>query len=239
LLIVSNCGVCLIMTKKIKIALIDDEVLFLEGIIRLFDFVEDIEIVLTANDGQSFLAQLASAPPKCIPDIVISDIRMQPIDGFELVEKLKHSFPKMHLIILSSHYKNAIFGHMIKLGVAAFLPKNVTQELLLKAIRKVYTHGTFFSERDQEMLMSFVQTQSPKRYFSNTEQLTLREKEILQLICKELTNIEIAEQLFLSKRTVENHRQNLLEKTGVKNTAGLVIYAICHELFLPEPKNYF
>lgn len=227
------------MTNNIKIALIDDEVLFLEGLIRLFDFVEDIEIVLKANDGESFLSQLASAPTKCIPNIVISDIRMQPIDGFELVEQLKISYPDMHLIILSSHYKNAIFGHMIKLGVAAFLPKNATQELLLKAIRKVYVHGTFFTEHDQKMLMTFVTSQSPKRYFDNVEKLTNRETEVLQLICKELTNIEIAEQLFLSKRTVENHRQNLLDKTGVKNTAGLVIYAICHELFTPDTSNYF
>lgn len=227
------------MKNIIKIALIDDEVLFLEGLVRLFDFVEDIKIVLKANDGSSFLNQLNKLPSNSIPDIVISDIRMQPIDGFELVEQLKITYPHIHLIILSSHYKNAIFGHMIKLGVAAFLPKNATQELLLKAIRKVYTHGTFFTEHDQKMLLKFVSSQSPKRYFDSVEKLTARETEILQLICKELTNVEIAEQLFLSKRTIENHRQNLLDKTGVKNTAGLVIYAVCHELFTPNTSNYF
>lgn len=132
-----------------------------------------------------------------------------------------------------------MFGHMIRLGVSAFLPKNASQKLLVEAIEKVQKTGVFFTEQDHEMLASFVKSDSPKRYFNSAESLTEREVEVLQLICSEYTNQEIAEKLYLSKRTVESHRQRILEKIGAKNTAGLVIYAISQELFTPESKYYY
>ena len=127
---------------------------------------------------------------------------------------------------------------MIKLGVSAFLPKNVNKELLIEAIVSVYETGVFFTQQDHQLLLSYVQGKSKKPDFNVNENLTDREIEVLKLICLEYTNNEIADQLFLSKRTVESHRQRILEKIGAKNTVGLVIYAIVHDIYTP-PKHFY
>jgi len=227
------------MSEKIRIALVDDERLFLEGLALLLSSDEKLEVVVSAVNGNEFLDLLAQIPQDVFPEVALIDIYMKPMDGFELVEQLKKIYPGLNIIILSSHYKNAMFGHMIRLGVSAFLPKNASRKLLLEAIEKVHKTGVFFTEKDHEMLASFVKSDSPKRYFSSADSLTEREVEVLKLICSEHTNQEIAEKLFLSKRTVESHRQRILEKIDAKNTAGLVIYAISQELFTPESRYYY
>jgi len=227
------------MSEKIRIALVDDERLFLEGLTLLLSSDEKLEVVASAENGNRFLELLEQTPPEVFPEVALIDIQMKPMDGFELVEQTKNIYPSLNIIILSSHYKNAMFGHMIRLGVSAFLPKNASRELLLEAIVKVNKTGVFFTEKDHEMLTAFVKSDSPKRYFSTADNLTDREVEILKLICSEYTNQEIAEMLFLSKRTVESHRQRILEKIGAKNTAGLVIFAISQELFTPKSRYYY
>lgn len=227
------------MNKEIRVALVDDEQLFLEGLSLLLSSNEKLEVVVTSDNGPDFLESLTQMAEDSFPEVALIDINMKPMDGFELVENLKKRYPSMNIIILSSHYKNAMFGHMIRLGVSAFLPKNASRELLVEAIEKVHRTGVFFTEKDHEMLASFVKSDSPNRYFNSSDSLTEREVEVLQLICSEYTNQEIAEKLFLSKRTVESHRQRILDKIEAKNTAGLVIYAISQELFTPNSKNYF
>jgi DNA-binding NarL/FixJ family response regulator len=227
------------MNELMKIALVDDEQLFVEGLSFLLGNENFIEVISASNDGQSFLNSLLELPTDHFPDLALIDIQMDPMDGFELAEKLKQIYPELHIIVLSSHYKHAMLGQMIKIGVSAFLPKNASRELLIEAITKVYNTGVFFTTKDYEMLSLFAKSQSKNRFFSPTDELTCREKEVLVCICDENTNAEIAEKLYLSKRTVESHRQNLLFKTKVKNTAGLVIYAICHEIYIPSSAHYF
>jgi len=227
------------MNNQIKIALIDDECLFLEGLTNLLDNNNKIKVVHTSYDGESFLNYLAMTSSDESPEIVLLEILKKPMDGFELVEKLnkKHSF--LNIIILSSHYKSAVYGHMIKLGVSAFLPKNTTHDLLIKTIEKVHEFGVFFTPNDHIMLASFVKNKSSKKYFNSQNKLTNREIEVLKLICLEYTNIEISKKLFLSVRTIESHRQRILEKIGAKNTVGLVIYAMSHDILKPDPKYYY
>jgi DNA-binding NarL/FixJ family response regulator len=220
------------MTDKIRIALVDDECLFQEGLALLFSNSENISVVLAANDGMEFLEQLKTIDPSQFPDIVLVDIQMKPMDGFELVEHLK-IYPELKIIILSSHYKNVMFGHMIKLGVSAFLPKNSTKKLLVEAIETINEKGVFFTNKDHQMLRFYVKNKSQQRNFDSIDRLTEREIEVIKLICLEHTNQEIAEELFLSKRTIESHRQRILEKIGAKNTVGLVIYAISREIHTP------
>lgn len=227
------------MISKIKIAIVDDEQLFVEGLSLLLMNDTDLKITLTSNTGEDFLDRLSKIPPSTLPEIVLLDIQMKPMDGFEVVKNLKDKFPSIHIIILSVHYKNAMFGHMIKLGVSAFLPKHTNQNLLIEAIKEVHKSGVYFSKQDLKMLASFVRNKSPKRFFDSTDKLSKREKEVLKLICSEQTNIEIAKKLYLSKRTVESHRQRILEKIRAKNTAGLVIYAISHNLHTPDSKYYY
>ncbi|MEI6866806.1 response regulator transcription factor [Flavicella sp.] len=220
------------MSKIIKIALVDDEALFVEGLSLIFSNLEHITVVQTANSGLEFLAVLEESSEAVFPDIALVDIQMKPMNGFNLVESLKGKYPDLKIIILSSYYKNNVFGHMIKLGVSAFIPKNANKKLLTTAIESVNNSGIYFTQADQEKLMQYMNSRFKKITLSINEELSGREIEVLKLICLEHTNQEIADQLFLSKRTIESHRQRILEKVGAKNTVGLVVYAIGHEIHL-------
>ena len=218
------------MSKIIKIAIVDDEALFVEGLSLLFSNVAHIKVTTTANGGLEFLKVLEDNLETDFPDIALVDIQMKPMDGFALVEVLKDKYPDLKIIILSSHYKSNVLGHMIKLGVSAFIPKNANKELLVTAIESVNNTGVYFTQTDQEMLVQFMNSKSKKLTLNVNGELSNREIEVLKLICLEHTNQEIAEQLFLSKRTVESHRQRILEKVGAKNTVGLVVYAIANDI---------
>ena len=218
------------MIDKIKITLIDDEPLFIEGLTLLFKNVKNIVITKTATNGYELLDDLENTSEFNFPDIILVDIQMKPLDGFDLVEMLKKKYSNIKIIILSSHYKTNVVGHMIKLGVSAFIPKNANKKLLITAIESVYEHGIYFSKSDQEMLIQFMGSNSKRSIFNNNEELSNREIEVLKLICDEYTSQEIADKLFISKRTVEGHRQKVIDKIGAKNTVGLVIYAIANKL---------
>jgi DNA-binding NarL/FixJ family response regulator len=222
------------VSKIIKIAQVDDEALFLEGISLLLSNVEHINVIKTANNGLEFLDALEKTSESDFPDIALVDIQMKPMDGFELTETLKDKYPALKVIILSSHYKSNVLGHMIKLGISAFIPKNANKELLITAIESVNNSGVYFTQTDQEMLKQYINRNSKKVTLSDKGKLSNREISIIKLICLEHTNQEIADELFLSKRTVEGHRQRILEKIGAKNTAGLVVYALANG-FQPRP----
>ena len=146
------------MSKIINIALVDDEALFVEGLSLLFSNVKHINVTKTANSGLEFLEVLEDNLKTNFPDIALVDIQMKPMDGFELVEALKDKYPDLKIIILSSHYKSNVLGHMIKLGVSAFIPKNANKELLITAIESVNNTGVYFTQTDQEMLMQYMNT---------------------------------------------------------------------------------
>mgnify|MGYP000027896271 CR=1 FL=1 len=227
------------MIDKIKIALVDDELIFLEGLEMVLSQRPEVSIELKSSNGSDFLSALNTLPADCFPDVVLLDIQMNPMDGFELVQRLKDKFPKLSLIVLSSHNRPMIFGHMIRLGASAFLSKLVSCDVLIKAIQSVHKTGLYLSPKDNELLSSFIRSKNPKKYFNSSENLSQREIEVLKLICAENTNLEIAEKLFLSKRTIESHRQRILDKIGAKNTAGMVVYAIAQELYLPPSFNFY
>lgn len=219
------------MNTPIKIALVDDECLFLEGLALLFKNVEKINVVITANSGSELLNCLIKSMVEDFPDVVLVDIQMKPMDGFEVVRQLRMKYPNLNIIILSTHYKNTMFGHMLKMGVSAFLPKNAKLDLLIEAIEKVHKTGMFFSQKDYAMLESYVKDNSQQKHLNIINCFSDRELEILRLICAEYTNQEIAEKLYISKRTVESHRHRLQTKTKAKNIAGLVIFAVTHGIY--------
>lgn len=220
------------MTLPIRIAIIDDEQLITEGIRLLLSAEETIKVCFTAFNGHSFLETLHGLNPEEFPHIALIDVQMQPMNGFELVEILRRDFPHLRIMILSSHYKSSVFGYMIKLGISAFLPKNSDRNSFIDAIHKVHSHGIFFSTSDQQMLLSYMNNPPRKKtLFNLQDELSDREKEIVKLVCEQYSNQEIAERLSLSQRTVENHRQRILEKTGARNIAGIVIYAIVNNIY--------
>lgn len=217
---------------KIKIALVDDEQLILEGVKLLLSIEKSISVTITSNNGPDFLENLATLNSEEFPDIALIDIQMKPMDGFELVENLRQKYPALKIIILSSHYKSSILGYMVKLGVSAFLPKNSDKKAFIEAITEVHTKGLYFTSEDYKMLFSYMNNPpKTKSLFDLEDELSDREKEVVKLICEEMTNHEIAEKLFLSPRTIESHRQRILDKIGAKNTVGIVIYAVINDIY--------
>lgn len=220
------------MNPRIRIAIIDDEQLITEGIRLLISAEKSIHVSFTSCDGPDFLENLHRLPPEELPHIALVDIQMQPMNGFELVEILRRDFPQLKIMILSSHYKSSVFGYMIKLGISAFLPKNSDRSSFINAIHHVHTAGVFFSPADHEMLLSYMNNPPRKKtLFSLGDDLSEREREVIKLICEQCTNQEIADKLNLSPRTVESHRQRILEKTGSKNSVGIVIYAVINNIY--------
>ena len=219
------------MSKKIKLALVDDEQLILEGIRMLLSMEKNISVAYMTTLAADFIDHLETLEQDDFPDIAMIDIQMQPMNGFELVEILKKKHPELKIIILSSHYKSSVLGYMVKLGVSAFLPKNSNKKSFIDAIQAVDKNGMYLTKEDHEMLMCYMNTPSRKKsLFDNEESISNREMDVVKLICQEKTNQEIADILFLSPRTVESHRQRILEKIGAKNTVGIVIYAIINNI---------
>lgn len=219
------------MSEKIKIILVDDEQLILEGIKMLLSAKDNISVDFMATGGAEILSHLENTTSDNFPDIAMIDLQMQPMDGFELVEILKKRYPELKIIILSSHYKSSVLGYMVKLVVSAFLPKNSSKAIFIEAIEAVYKNGMYFTKEDHQMLSTYLNSPARKKsLFENEETLTAREIDVVKLICKEKTNQEIAEILFLSPRTVESHRQRILDKIGARNTVGIVIYAVINDI---------
>lgn len=223
------------MSSQIKLALIDDEQLILEGVKMLLSNEKNISVCLTEDNGPDFIEDLGKLSKDEFPDIALVDVQMKPMNGFELVEILKEKYPDLKIIILSSHYKTSILGYMVKLGVSAFLPKNSNKKTFIDAITMVDRNGVFFTAEDHQMLFTYMNSSAKKNSLFETEdELSEREKDVVKLICQELTNNEIGEKLFISPRTVESHRQRILEKIGAKNTVGIVIYAIVNNIYSLE-----
>ncbi|MCI5082834.1 MAG: response regulator transcription factor, partial [Saprospiraceae bacterium] len=166
-------------------------------------------------------------------DVILMDLKMPVMDGLEATEKVKASYPDIKIILLTTYNEERLINHMMKVGANGYLLKNEEPEILKAAIESVYEKEFYFSDYvSKALLKGMQQKQTEVRPWKGTDQteLTKREVEVLQLICQEYTSSEIADQLYISPRTVENHRKSLLSKTGVRNTAGLIIFAIRNQI---------
>ena len=214
--------------QAIKIGIVDDEELIVRLLEDFFSSKEEIEVILTANSGESLMRKLATL--EMIPDILLLDLRMEKMNGLEVTEILKKEYPSIQVIVISSYYKKTFIGYMLKTGVNAFLPKGIHPNQLREVIRAVHQTGHYFLPEQVEILRGQVAPKAPKPSLQLQNPITDREIEVLSLICQQLTSQEIADKLFISKRTVEGHKTRLLTKTGMKNTAGLIIFAIQRKL---------
>jgi len=221
------------MKQPIRISIADDQPLFREGLALLLQQTPDFELQFEAADGQEFMTQLKAA--ETMPDIALLDIEMPLMDGAALQALLQEQYPLLKVIMLSVNASERLTARMIQNGACGYLLKNCGRQELEAAIRTTHNSGFYIDARVMKAMQSNGHRQA--RGLKNTAGLTIelseREREVLQLICRELTNAEIAEQLFISTRTVEGHRNNLLLKTGCRNTAGLVLFAIRYQIFEP------
>lgn len=210
-------------SENIEIIIADDHHMFLEGLKSLLDKEEHISIVDTAKNGQTVLDFLKSKGA----DVVITDLSMPEMDGMTLNRQIKKKYPALKTIVVSTHSESDKVMQLIKNDVDGYLLKNADPKELVEAITKVVKGEKYFSPEVKDKFMSHVFSEEKS---DKTPTLTKREKEIMKLITAELTTAEIAESLHISEHTVNSHRKNLLSKLGVKNTAGLVKYAIKHDL---------
>ena len=218
--------------EKISVAITDDDALIVSLLENYLNTTTDIAVLFTANGGQALFERLAQGAP--LPQVLLLDLRMDGMDGVAVTEKLKVDYPEIKIIVISSHYQKSFMGFMLKTGVSAFLPKGVSPIELVDVIRTVKKQGYFFKDDQLEALREQIPTKAPRPILQQEELLSDREREVLKLICQQKTAKEIGDELYITQRTAEGHKNNLFAKTGAKNIAGLVIYAIQNEIIRVE-----
>jgi DNA-binding NarL/FixJ family response regulator len=217
--------------EPIRLALIDDQKLFRQSLASLINSIPEFTLVLEAENGTDCLEKLTGSA--VLPHIALMDMEMPGMDGMELKAMFQQLYPQIKIIVLSVHAGERLIGRMIEAGCNGYLVKNCDKEELVMAIHSVFKSGFYINAQVLKAIqVSAVQkTQQLKGIHHIPIKLSDREKEVLQLICREYSNVEIAQKLFISVRTAEGHRNNLLAKTGCRNTAGLVLFAVKHHLF--------
>ncbi|HEY4618253.1 MAG TPA: response regulator transcription factor [Flavobacterium sp.] len=216
------------MDNHIKIVLVDDEILFRKGVFFLLDREKNIEIIAEASNGVELVTFLNENENH--PDIVIMDLKMPLLNGVEATKILHKEYPQIKIIALTSYDSSSFIANMINVGAVSYLVKNSTPQELLKTINEVAVKGFYYNEKVLKVIQQTISSSKNSKSALNNNYLTNREIEVLQLICEQKTTAEIGEKLFISPRTVEGHRNNLLLKTESKNSAGLVVYAIQNEI---------
>ncbi len=214
----------------IRLALADDQALFRKGMALLLRDMAGAQVVLECANGEELLACLKSDPA----DIVLLDLEMPVMDGMETMRRLRLEFPAVKVIVLSSHDEEKFITHLMELGANGYMLKTAEPDEIDTAIRSVAENGYYFSDVvNKVVLHGLVHKQKVKPTFNDIDPLSERELEVLRGICQERTTTEIAERIFVSPRTVDFHRNNLLLKTGARNAAGLVVYAMTKGIYAP------
>jgi DNA-binding NarL/FixJ family response regulator len=209
---------------KRKVIIVDDHTLFRNGLRILLNTLEEYQVIGEASNGKQFLELLVNE----VPDLVLLDINMPVMDGIEAATIAQKLYPELKIITLSMYGEEDYYYKMVNAGVKGFVLKNSDIKEVRTALDVVYDGGSFFSSELLQNLVNSLKSSSKSKE-SHTE-LSEREMEILILICQGLSNQEIGDKLFISKRTVDKHRANILEKSESKNTAQLVVYAIKNKL---------
>jgi len=212
--------------SPIKVFLVDDHKLIRDGIKAHFDEDERFDVVGEAPNGAEALAKLIQIST----DVILMDINMDVMDGIECTTRISELYPSAKVLALTMLAENQHIKEMLKAGAVGYLLKNSTEQEIKQGIISVNNGLPYYSPEVMQTVMNSlalpIGNKKRKSKFEPTIPLTDREKEVLVLVIKEFTNQEIADKLYISKRTVDAHKRNLLEKTGAKNVAGLVIFAL-------------
>jgi DNA-binding NarL/FixJ family response regulator len=206
------------MKQKFRVYIADDHTLFRKAMVNLLQTFEGVSEVKDAENGKELLTLIKYE----VPDIAIVDLQMPVMDGAETCENIISKYPGVKIIILTMHDSDKYVLHMMEMGVHAFLLKNTEPDELEKALHSVVEKDFYHNEWVVSIMRKNVRSQRPN---FNNDDLTDREKQIVQLVCRELSSKQIADKLSVSERTIENHRAAIMKKLSVKNTIGLVHYA--------------
>ncbi|HTR81996.1 MAG TPA: response regulator transcription factor [Bacteroidota bacterium] len=211
--------------KKIKILVVDDHPLVRFGVINQLKSSEEYVVVGEAEDGEDAIAKTKALGP----DLVIMDIFMPGISGIEATKLLRKKYPSTRVLILTGFENEDYVYQIIRSGAGGYILKSVEKEELLEAVQAVMSGERFFSPRISKLIVeNFIRKAEGQKSLIPAEDdiLTKREKEILALVADGLTNQQIAEKLFISARTVDTHRTNIMQKLNIHDVANLVRYAM-------------
>ena len=207
----------------IKIAIADDYKIYRDGLKVGLAADDNLEVVLEADNGEDLLKGLEEAQP----DIIIMDLKMPIMDGMEATREVRKKFSSIKVLVVTMYEDDKFIIHLMENGANGYLLKNADSDEIRKSIYAVYENGYYFNDLvNKALLKKLVMKGNFKPSFNQDVEFTEREQEVLKLICEEKTAAEIGKEIFLSPRSVEGIRQRLIEKVGVRNTAGLVMFAV-------------
>lgn len=213
--------------SKINILVVDDHSLVREGIIAMLSGVESFNIIGDAASGEESITKVESLSP----DVILMDINMPGLNGIETSKVLLNDNPDLKIIILSMDVTQEYISEAIKAGVYGYLAKDSKKDVLIQAIRKVNSGEQYFGERVSEVIFKGFYSQSKgEKIAKQNKDLSKREVEVLKLIAEGMSNRDIADKLFISIRTVDAHRNHIMQKLNLKSTAELVKYAIKEQI---------
>lgn len=211
--------------EKIKLFIVDDHQMMIDGIVSLLKGEKKFAIIGTALNGEEALHKIA----KSLPDILLTDVSMPGMGGIELTKEIKQNFPQIKILVLTMYNDREIVNEILQAGANGYILKNTGKQELLEALESLNLNNAYYSSEVVNTLIENMKNPVKEKQI-NSSDLTEREIEIVRLIVKEFSSAEIAEKLFISQRTVETHRKNILRKTGVKNIVGLIKYAYDNKL---------
>ena len=221
--------------KKINIVIADDEQLFRSGMKFLLSREQNFNIIFEAENGKELIDFISNT--EVFPDVILMDLKMPEMNGVEATKIIHKAHPDIKIIALTSYDGKSFITNMIDVGASSYLLKNTSPKMVVHTVNEVYDKGFYYDEKVLKIIHENIISSSGKRIKSDLDKklLSKREIDVLELICEQYTTSEIAEKLFISPRTVEGHRNNLLLKTQSKNVAGLVIYGIQKKLIEITP----
>ncbi len=209
--------------STIKIAIADDYKIYRDGLKVGLSADENLEVLFEADNGEDLLKGLETIAP----DVIIMDLKMPIMDGMEATKLVRKKYPSMKVLVVSMYEDDKFIIHLMENGANGYLLKNAEPEEIRRSIYAVHENGYYFNDLvNKALLKKLVLKNNLKPSFNQNVELTERELEVLKLICEEKTASEIAKEIFLSPRSVEGIRQRLIEKVGVRNSAGLVMFAV-------------
>ena len=216
------------LTIPIKLVIADDHEIYRDGLKIMLRRQADIEVIGEASNGKELIA----LTQQLRPDIILTDIVMPVMDGIEATRLLKQQYPTINIIALSMFDQDNLIIEMLESGAKGYLLKNADKTEIIESIKSVFRDVPYYCRSTSVKLARMI-AHSKFNPYKTTERPSFSDKEveIIRLICKEYTNKEIGQQLFLSARTVEGYRVKILEKMQVKSTAGIVIYAIKNGMY--------
>jgi len=208
--------------EPIHIAIVDDHTLFRNGVAALMGEFSELNVLFEAENGEQLQQALAKHPA---PQVILMDINMPVMDGYEATKWLKEKYPQVKVLALSMFEDDKAVIRMIRCGASGYVLKESRPRDLLEAIKTIAEKGVYINDLVSGKLIRSVSGQD------DAPALTVKELEFLKLCCSELTYKEIADQMFVSPRTVDNYRESLFQKLDIKSRTGLVLYAIQNEIF--------